>query len=109
LRMVVRVVGWIESEPVITGLTRLLGSASVRSEVVETLVRHGKRVTAPLCRHLESEDLEICRAAVTALGRIGDTECVPALIAVLENPELVVDAAGALSRLGDARAYEPLL
>jgi len=109
LRMVVRVLGWIGDESVMEGLTRLLGSSSLRSEVVETLIRHGARVTPLLCGQLESEDLEIRRAAVAALGRIGDTECVPALIRTLGDPELTVDVAGALARIGDARAYEPLL
>jgi len=109
LRVVVRVLGWIGSESVITGLTRLLGSPALRSEVVETFVRHGKKVTAVLNQQLEAEDLETRRAAVTALGRIGSPESVPALIGALGDPELTVDAAGALARIGDARGYEPLL
>jgi len=109
LRRVVRVLGWIADETVMEGLTRLLGSSSLRSEVIETLIRHGARVTPLLCGQLESEDLEIRRAAVAALGRIGDPECVPALIRTLRDPELTVDTAGALARIGDERAYEPLL
>jgi HEAT repeat protein len=110
LRLVVRVCGWIgtESESLISRLTRLLGSPSLRSEVIETLVRHGQRVTAPLCGQLSSQDLETRRAAVAALGRIGDWESVPALVRSLNDPELTVDAAGALARIGDARAYEGL-
>ena len=111
LRMVVRVLGWIGSgsERVIGGLTRLLGSPSVRSEVIETLVRHGEQVTAPLCRQLEAEELETRRAAIAALGRIGDPASVPPLIALLQDPELSAEAAGALARIGDPRAYDPLL
>jgi HEAT repeat protein len=111
LRMVVRVLGWVgaESEAVIGGLTSLLGSPTLRSEVIETLVRCGQQVTVPLCRQLESEELETRRAAITALGRIGDPACVPSLIGILRDPELTVDAAAALARIGDRRAYEPLL
>jgi HEAT repeat protein len=109
LRMVVRVLGWMDDESIIEGLTRLLGSASLRSEVVETLVRHGRRVAPLLCRQLESENLDIRKAAITALGRIGDRTSVPALIDALQEEELTVDAAGALARIGDPRAYEALL
>jgi HEAT repeat protein len=109
LRMLVRVLGWVGSERVIGGLTHLLGSASVRSEVIETLVRHGDEVTGPLCRQLESDDLEIRRSAIAALSRIGHPDSVSPLITLLQDPELSVDAAGALARIGDRRAYEPLL
>ena len=109
LRSVVRVLGWIGGEKVITELTRLLGSPALRSEVIETFVRHGKQVRALLAQQLQADDLEIRRAAVAALGRIGDRESVPALIEALEDSELTVDAAGALARIGDARAYDRLL
>jgi HEAT repeat protein len=109
MRMVVRVLGWIDDESIMEGLTRLLGSPSLRSEVVETLVRHGRRVAPLLCRQLESEDLDIRRAAITALGRIGGRECVPMLVRALRNGELTVEIAGALARIGDPSAYEPLL
>jgi HEAT repeat protein len=109
LAMVVRVLGWIGSEPVMKGLTRLLGSQALRSEIIEAFVRYGKRVTELLSQQLEAEDLETRLAAVTALGRIGNPESVPALIRTLNDPELTVEAADALARIGDARAYEPLL
>jgi len=110
-RMIVRVLGWVGSgsEQVIDGLTRLLGSPSVRSEVIETLVRHGDEVTGPLCSQLEVDDIEIRRAAITALGRIGDPNSVPALMSLLHDPELCVETAEALARIGDRRAYEPLM
>jgi HEAT repeat protein len=109
LRMVVRVLGWVDDDSVVEGLTRLLGSASLRSEVVETLVRHGRRVAPLLCRQLESENLEIRKAAIIALGKIGDRTSVAGLIDALQDEELTADAAGALARIGDSRAYEPLL
>ena len=109
LRMVVRVLGWIGDESIIQELTRLLGSSSLRTEVLETLARWGDRVTPLLCRQLESQDLEIRRAAVAALGRIGDLTGVPALIRALEDPELTIEAADALARIGSGEAYKPLL
>jgi HEAT repeat protein len=109
LRIVVRVLGWVGGETVIAELTRLLGSPALRSEVIETFVRHGARVSALLAQQLEAEDLETRRAATAALGRIGDPQSVPALIRALPDPELTVDVAGALARIGDSRAYGPLL
>jgi HEAT repeat protein len=111
LRMTIRILGWIGSgnERVIDRLTQMLGSPNLRSEVIETLVRHGDRVTRQLRQQLESDDLEIRQAAVIALGRIGDRACVPQLIPLLQVPELAIEAASALARIGDRRAYEPLL
>ncbi len=109
LRVVVRVLGWIGDDSMVADLTRLLGSLTLRSEVIETFVRHGARVTKLLDEQLNAEDLETRRAAVAALGRIGNPSSVPALIRALSDLDLTVDAAGALGRVGDRRAYEPLL
>ena len=110
LRPLALVVGWLESEAVERALTRLLGHADARGEVIEALVRHGARVTDLLIEQLGSEDLELRKSAVVALGRIGDARAAPALIAVLdEDSELVVAAANALAQIGDRRAFGPLL
>ena len=110
LRPLALVVGWLEGAAVERALTRLLGHADARGEVIEALVRHGPRVTELLVEQLASEDLEIRKAAVVALGRIGDARAVPALIEVLgEDPELVIPAADALAKIGDPRAFEALL
>jgi len=110
LMALARVLGWLEGPAVEAILTRLLGEPSVRREVVDALVRMGPRVVAQLTGHLTSEDLEVRQAAVIALGRIGDRESVPVLIDTLNrNPELLVVTAGALAKIGDHRAFEPLL
>jgi HEAT repeat protein len=110
LRPLALVVGWLEGVAVERALTRLLGHADARGEVVEALVRHGSRVTELLVEQLGSEDLEIRKAAVLALGRIGDARAAPALIEVLdEDPELMIPAADALAKIGDQRAFEALL
>jgi HEAT repeat protein len=110
LRPLALVVGWLEGAAVESALTRLLGHADARGEVIEALVRHGQRVTELLIEQLESEDLEIRKAAVVALGRIGDARAAPALIKALdEDPELSIPAADALAKIGDPRAFEPLL
>ncbi|HEX7317533.1 MAG TPA: HEAT repeat domain-containing protein [Pyrinomonadaceae bacterium] len=110
LRPLALVVGWLEGAAVDRALTRLLGHADARGEVIEALVRHGSGVTELLIEQLASEDLEIRKAAVVALGRIGDARAVPALIEVLdEDAELVIAAADALAKIGDPRAFEALL
>jgi len=67
-----------------------------------------------LIEQLSSEEPETRRAAVIALGRIADRRAVPALVALLDvdrqdNRDLWIAAAGALARIGDGRAFEPLL
>jgi HEAT repeat protein len=110
LRPLALVVGWLEGAAVERALTRLLGRADARGEVVEALVRHGSRVTDLLIEQLASEDLEIRRSAVVALGRIGDARAAPALVEVLgEDEELLIPAADALAKIGDPRAFDALL
>jgi HEAT repeat protein len=110
LRTLARVLGWMEGEAIERALTRLLGCATARKEVVEALVRYGSRVTELLIENLETEDFETRLAAVFALGRIGDARAVPSLVGILSSDhELVIAAAGALAKIGDRRAFEPLL
>jgi HEAT repeat protein len=110
LRPLALVVGWLEGAAVERALTRLLGRAGARGEVIEALVRHGPRVTDLLIEQLESEDLEIRKSAVVALGRIGDARATHALVEALgEDPELVIPAADALAKIGDPRAFDGLL
>lgn len=110
LRPLALVVGWLEGGAVERALTRLLGRADARGEVIEALVRHGTRVTDLLIEQLESEDLDIRKSAVVALGRIGDARATPALVEVLgEDSELVITAADALAKIGDPRAFDALL
>ena len=104
-----RVLGWLEGEAVQRALTRLLGHGSVRSQVVEALVRNGSGVVALLTEQLHAEDLETRQAAAVALGRIGDRRATAALVAALSDRELAVAAAGALARIGDADAFEALI
>jgi len=110
LRPLALVVGWLEGAAVERALTRLLGQRDARGEVLEALVRHGSGVTDLLIEQLESEDLEIRKAAAVALGRIGDARATPALAELLEDDaEMVIAAADALAKIGDPRAFESLL
>jgi HEAT repeat protein len=110
LRSLVLVLGWLELPVAQRSLTRLLGQQTVRSAVIEALVRHGAQVTELLVEQLDAEDLDTRQAALTALGRIGDPRAVPALISSLgDDTELATLAAGALGAIGDRRAFEALL
>lgn len=110
LRPLVLVLGWLEGEAVERALVRLIGQASARREVIESLVRYGERVTELLIEQLSAEEVETRKAAVIALGRIGDPAAVPALVgAMTDDDELTVVAAGAMGKIGDRRAFDALL
>ena len=110
LRALVRVLGWLDGDPVQHALTRLLGDATVRNDVIEALVRHGDRVVDRLIEQLQDDDRDIRHAAIVAIGRVGSPGATPALLAMLEpDNELLVAIAGALARIGDKAAFEPLL
>ena len=109
-RALVRVLGWLDGDQVQHALTRLLGDATVRADVIEALVRHGDRVVERLIEQLQADDRDIRHAAIVALGRVGSPRATPALLAMLEpDNELLVAIAGALARIGDKAAFEPLL
>lgn len=110
LRAVALVLGWLEGAAVERALTLLLGKPTARKEVVEAVVRCGSRVVQLLIEQLSADDLETRKAAIIALGRIGDGQAVAPLIGLLDqDDELTVLAAGALAKIGDRRSFEPLL
>jgi HEAT repeat protein len=110
LRNAIVVCGWLRDPAVPMALARLLGTADVHREMVEALARHGAPVVDLLIEQLDSEDPTARRTAVVALGRIGDRKAVPSLLRVLEQGDaLLVPVAAALARLGDTRAFMPLL
>lgn len=109
LRGLAGVLGWMDGPAVQRALTRLLGQAAVRGQVVEALVRYGARVVDLLVDQLQAEDLETRHAAAVALGRIGERRATAALVAALDDPELAMPAAAALARIGAPEAFAPLL
>jgi HEAT repeat protein len=109
LRSIALVLGWLKGSGVDRALTRLMGRADLRDEIIEALVRHGSATVELLISQLKSEDLEIRRSAVVALGRIGDSMATPALIETLSDEPLAIDAANALGQIGDARALDGLV
>jgi HEAT repeat protein len=110
LRAIATVLGWLDAPAVDRAVTRLLGQPVVGGRAVEYLVRHGERVLELLIDQLRAEDLDTRQAAVVGLGRIGDKRATPALVQMLDRDSaLTLVVAGALARLGDARAFEPLM
>ena len=111
VRPLINVLGWLK-DPAIPGtLVRLLGAEEARHDVVEAFVRFGSCAVPLLTDQLAATDLDTRRAAIVALGRIGDRRAVEPLIHLLgeHDRELRINVASALARLGDARAFEPLL
>ena len=111
LRHVVTVLGWLGGADVERALTQLLGTRGVQGELIEAIVRFGAPMVDRLIEQLNGEDLETRRAAIAALGRIGDARGVEPLVRLLHEDErdLLGAAIGALARLGDGRAFEPLI
>ena len=109
LRPLAMVLGWLKRSGVERALTRLMGRDDLRDEIVEALVRHGSATFELLMPQLESEDIEVRRSAVVALGRIADRRATPALVNMLRDQSLAIDAADALAQIGDPKALDGLL
>ena len=111
LKNLITVLGWLRGPAVERALTHMLGAAAVHQELIEAIVRFGSPMVDRLIDQLRDGDAATRRAAVIALGHIGDARAVPALIDLIEQDdrELLVAAAGALARLGDGRAFDPLI
>ncbi|HEU4931807.1 MAG TPA: HEAT repeat domain-containing protein, partial [Pyrinomonadaceae bacterium] len=109
LRSLVLVLGWLKRSGVDRALTRLMGRVDLRDEIIEALVRHGPATVELLTSQLESEDLEVRRSAVVALGRIGDSKATSALVNTLTDDSLAVEGANALGRIGDPEAVDGLV
>ncbi len=108
-RSIALVLGWLKGAGVDRALTRLMGRADLRDEIIEALVRHGSATAGLLISQLKAEDLEVRRSAVVALGRIGDASATPALVNKLDDKFLAIDAANALAEIGDPEAVDGLL
>ncbi|MGH9140982.1 MAG: HEAT repeat domain-containing protein, partial [Vicinamibacterales bacterium] len=111
LRQFVTVLGWLRGDAVERALAHMLGTPGVQNELLEAIVRFGAPMVDRLVEQLRTNDVDTRRAAVTALGRIGDVRAVEPLVRLLNEDErdLLVVATAALARLGDPRAFESLL
>ena len=109
LRSIALVLGWLKRSGVDRALTRLMGRDDLRDEIIEALVRHGSGTVELLIPQLRSEDLEVRRSAVVALGRLRDSRATHALIDSLAEKSLTIDTANALGQIGDPQALDGLL
>src|SRR4051794_2561616 len=76
LRQIVTVLGWVRGAAVERALAHLLGTPEALGELLEAVVRFGGTMVERLIEQAGSEDADTRRAAVTALGRIGDARAV---------------------------------
>jgi len=110
LRTYVLVLSWLRGPAVQDALTRLLGQPTIRTEVIEALVRQGAPVVPQLVGQFGAADPATRLASIVALGRLADRRATSALVRLLgENREETIAAAGALAKIGDPDAFEPLL
>jgi HEAT repeat protein len=103
LKQLVSVLGWIPNPPVPCSSRPAARSPEVRHEVVEALVRCGGSALDLLINQLRTDGYDAKRAAVIALGRVGDVRATPALVELLGQHDergLWVPITGALARLG---------
>ncbi|HEY9837436.1 MAG TPA: HEAT repeat domain-containing protein, partial [Vampirovibrionales bacterium] len=105
------ILGWLDGPAVAETLGQLLGKPQVREIALEALVRSRAPVTDLLIAQLDAEDLETRKAAIIALGRIGSSQSVPALMEQLLNQtsELVMVTTTSLAQIGDRSSYEALI
>jgi HEAT repeat protein len=109
-RSLALLVGCLEGAAAHRALTRLLGKPEARDEALHALVADGPAVVDILLEQLTAADLDVRRAAILALGRIGDRRATPALVSALtREPALLAETAQALGRISDERGFEPLL
>ena len=109
LRSLARVIGWLDHPGVDRALTRLMGRAELRDEIVAALVQHGSTSLDLLVTQLAADDFEVRRSAVVALGRIGDVRAASALVNTLADKSLAVDAAYSLAQIADPQAVDGLI
>lgn len=110
LPAIVRLLGWLRRESAAPELVTLLGRRDIRDDIIEALVRHGEQIIEPVAAQLSSDDAAIRGAAIATLGRLGSRRATAALLPLLhEEPETVIAATGALARIGDPAAFDPLL
>jgi len=90
-----------------------LNSASIEviNNEMQTLIGMGDVAVGPLIVALKSTNPVVRRAAVKALGAIGDSRAVAPLIRLAGDPDIIVrmTLAGVLANFDDIRIVDPLL
>jgi HEAT repeat protein len=108
LNSMITILGWIDDKETQAALTHYLGNQETRKQVIDAFVSSGQKVVDLLISQLREES-EIRHAAILAIGRIGGSQAVEALIPLLRNDEDAVLCCSALARIGDRRAYDELI
>jgi len=109
-RAYLRVAGWVASADTDEAVLACLGDPDLTRDAIELLARRGTRIVPALIAALQSESPERRRGAVVALGAVGDASATGPLVALAEtDASLLVPITGALARIGDPQAFEPLL
>lgn len=110
LKNIIPILGEIKDPVIERILLKLLGNPNLRSEILEVIIRRGENIIPILLEKLKEDDKELKMLAIIALGRIGNNSVVPYLLEVFEEEDdLTVVCAGALAKIGDKRAFEPLI
>jgi HEAT repeat protein len=84
---------------------------NVVEDATWVVVRYGKVATAPLLQAITHDSARARHNIVHALGKMGDADAVPALMAATEDVDVAVrlKAAYALGQIRDPRALEALV
>lgn len=109
---VAQILGRRRSGPGIPLLTRLTAHPddNVAVAAIEALGHIGGRATvAALISAASSGNFFRTFPAIDVLGRSGDPEAVPPLLALMAQPVYVLEAVRALGRTGDERVIQPLI
>lgn len=109
LKNIIPILAYLEDPTVERYLIKFIGNPNVRNETIEVLIKYGKEIEDLLIERLKDEDIEIKTLAIMALGRIGSRKAVPYILDQLEDENLTIVCAGALAKIGDRRAFEPLI
>jgi HEAT repeat protein len=109
LEDIATVLSWLPFDGVDDVLGSLLPHDRVRQLAAEALAKRGDAGAAVLMTALRSDDVEVRKAVVTALGHSGHQSAVPALLDLLRtDPDSAVVIAGALGAIGATSAFDAL-
>ena len=107
---VAEVLGWLPDESAAVALVSALDRPEAEDAAARALVARRGDAVAALLGRLESDDASARTRAAVLLGRLGSTDAVEALVALLDPGEpAALAAAAALGEIADERAFEPLL
>jgi len=106
----VRLLSFIKNQESRNKMVELLAMPDLQNELVDLIITYGDEMIDALLIGINSDDLNIQKASVVALGRIGNADVVENLCKLLgSNDEITVLTAGALAKIGERSAYSSLI